>query len=292
MAIQAEISEALAADKAARRRAPAAAIRFLRDPRGGQILALSALAVAGYQILGFNAPALQPLVALAAALTTQAAACRALRLPFDPLSPAITALSLTLLLRTDALFMVAIAAALAVGSKFLLRWDGRHLFNPAAIALALAPFLAEPLGDAAWVSPGQWGALGVWAVLVAGVGATVAGRAARLDTTLAFLGSWAVLILCQALYYADPLAIPLLQLQSGAVLVFAFHMISDPATTPRWRSGRLLHAVLVAGLGFVLQKYFVTETGPILALVLLAPTLPLFDRLWPGRDVQPQKVRL
>lgn len=264
-------------------RFPQALRRLLIDPRGGQILALGALTLAGYLVIGFDSPAAQPLVALAAALGTQALACGLLRLPFDPLSPIITALSLSMLLRTDALTMAALAAMIGVGSKFVLRADGRHLFNPAAIALVLAPMIATPLGAAAWVSPGQWGALGVWAVLIAGAGATVAGRAARLDTTLAFLAVWCALLFGRALWLGDPLAIPMLQIQSAAVLIFAFHMISDPATTPRRRAARTLHAALVAALGFALQRYFVTETGPLLALVLIAPLLPLFDRLWPAR---------
>lgn len=262
--------------------APKAVQRFLIDPRGGQIIALSCLAAAGYLALGFNASPWQPIVAMLTALSVQLAACRLLGLRFDAMSPIITALSLSILLRADALPVVVLGAAIAIGSKFTLRMSGRHLFNPAAIALVLTPLIAAPLGAAAWVSPGQWGALGIWAVLVAGVGATVAGRAARLDTTLAFLFAWAALIFGRAFWLGDPLAIPLLQIQSGAVLVFAFHMISDPATTPRRRGARLLHAVLVACLGFALQRAFITETGPILALVLAAPLVPLLDRLWPS----------
>ncbi|MEL6979168.1 MAG: RnfABCDGE type electron transport complex subunit D [Pseudomonadota bacterium] len=250
----------------------------LADPRIGQIIALSALASAGVFALGFDVHPAHALIAFGAALGVQAAASLALRLRFDPLSPAITALSLSILFRAEAVWLVALAAAIAIGSKFVLRWNGRHLFNPAALALVATPLLAAPLFDlGAWVSPGQWGALGLWAVIVAGIGATVAGRAARLDTTLTFLAVWAALIFGRAAWVGDPIAIPLWQLQSGAILVFAFHMISDPATTPLRRDMRLLHAALVAALGFALQRAWITDIGPILALVLLAPLVPALD---------------
>lgn len=259
------------------RAGPRAVPRRGPDARPWQILALSALLAVGIAYLGFDLAPWHPPVALAAALATQAAACRLLGLPFDPLSPLITALSLSLLLRTDAAMVTAAAAALAIGSKFVLRADGRHLVNPASLALVLIP-LAYP---GAWVSPGQWGATGLLAVAVAAIGAAVAGRAARLDTTLGFLGVFAALTFGRALWLGDPLAIPLHQLQSGALLVFACFMISDPATTPRTRPSRLIHAGAVAALGFALQTLWLSNIGPILALVLLAPLPLLLDRLRP-----------
>ncbi|MEO1293424.1 MAG: RnfABCDGE type electron transport complex subunit D [Pseudomonadota bacterium] len=252
------------------------------DPRFWQIAALTSLLTIGVAVFQFDFAAWHPVVTVASALLTQAFCVMALRwrgtlLDFDPLSPAITALSLSLLLRTDALWLSALAASLAIGSKFLLRWDGRHLFNPANFALVLIPLFAS----GAWISPGQWGSAGLLAVAVAGIGCLVASRASRLDTTLAFLGTWAALTVGRALWLGDPWAIPLHQLQSGAILVFAFFMISDPATTPVSRAWRIFHAAAVAGLGFWLQTAWITNTGPILALIVLAPLVPVLNRFPP-----------
>jgi hypothetical protein len=43
------------------------------------------------------------------------------------------------------------------------------------------------------------------------------------------------------------------QLQNGALLVFAFFMISDPKTTPDAAIGRLVYSMLVAGVAFAIQ---------------------------------------
>lgn len=238
-----------------------------RDARLGQIVCLSTLLGVGLFWLDFRIPLWQPPAIFATALAVQWIACRLLALRFDPLSPLITAFSLTFLLRAEAPWIVALAAAIAIGTKFVLRIDGRHVFNPANLGLVLVTLSL----DAAWISPGQWGTLGLWAILLAAAGATVAGAASRLDSALGFLGAWTALLFGRALWFGDPMAIPLHQLQSGAILIFAFFMISDPATTPRTRPRRLVHAAAVAGLGFWLQMEWLSETGPIHALILLAP---------------------
>ena len=64
--------------------------------------------------------------------------------------------------------------------------------------------------------------------------------------------------------------------------MFAFFMISDPMTAPNRNAARLLYAACVAGLAFVWQFGLFMPNGPIWALFLCAPLVPLFDRLWPG----------
>ena len=47
------------------------------------------------------------------------------------MSALITSLSLTLLLRTEFVVLAIAAAAIAIGSKFLIRFRDKHIFNPA-----------------------------------------------------------------------------------------------------------------------------------------------------------------
>src|SRR5436190_421858 len=83
-------------------------------------------------------------------------------------------------------------------------------------------------------------------------------------------------------WLAAPMTIPLHRLQNGALMIFTFHMISDPKTTPNTRAGRILFACLVAaGAAFVAFVLF-RPNGPIWALAALAPIVPLIDRFLPG----------
>jgi Na+-transporting NADH:ubiquinone oxidoreductase subunit NqrB len=198
---------------------------------------------------------------------------------FEPRSALISGLSLCLLLRTGDDALAALAAILAVASKFLVRVKGKHVFNPTNVAIALVVLLTGQ----AWVSPGQWGDSAFFAFLIACAGGLVVWRALRSDVALAFLLSWAALLLGRALWLGDPLSIPLHQLQSGSLLLFAFFMISDPRTTPDALGARFLFGGLVATAAFYLQFVLYRPSGGlILALVALSPLVPVLDRLWPG----------
>ena len=255
-------------------------IARLRDPRYYQIAVLSLLLSYGTGVLDFGIRWQNALIIVVTALVAQFAGTAYARLPrFDPLSPLITALSLTLLLRTDMLLLAAVAASVAVGSKFVLRFRGKHVFNPANFALVTV-MLAS---DHAWVSSGQWGNAALGAFALACLGFIVLTRARRAETTIAFITFYAVLIFGRALWLGDPMGVPLHQLQNGALLIFAFFMISDPKTTPNTPLGRILFASIVASIAFVIQFLYYQPNGPILALIMSAPLVPVIDAVLRGR---------
>lgn len=260
---------------------PAAAWRWLqRDPRHGQIASLSVLVCYGVSRLGFDLPLTQAAVTLGTAVAVQAAADRYAGRPVaaGAKSALISALSLCLLLRTDHLALAAAASAVAILSKFLIRVDDKHVFNPTNLAL-----VALLLGtDAAWVSPGQWGTQAFLAFGFACAGLLVVHRAARSDVTIAFIAAYAAMVFGRSVWLGEPMAIPLHRLQSGAFLLFAFFMISDPKTTPDSRTARVLFAVAVAaGAWYVHFRLFRTN-GFLWSLALASPFVPVLDRLLPG----------
>lgn len=243
------------------------------DPRYFQIAALSSFLLFGLTQRAFDIRLFDMVVIFAAALATQAIGARSARIPFEAKSAVITALSLTLLLRADGVLPLAAAAIIAIGSKFLLRARGKHLFNPANIGI-VAVTLAT---NAAWTTPGQWGSA-VWlAAIIAGVGVVVASRAARLDVPLIFLATFSALVIGRALWLGDPLAIPLNRLQNGALILFAFFMISDPKTTPDGFAPRLIFTAATAGLAFHLIYYRYQADGLFWALTLACLVRPLME---------------
>ncbi len=251
----------------------------LRDPRYYQIAVLTSLVFFGVFALDFGIRWQNAVVIIATALAVQMIGTMYARLPrFDPLSPMITSLSLTLLLRTDEIGLAAVAAAIAIGSKFLIRLRGKHLFNPANVALVTLMLLS----DQVWVSSGQWGSAAIGAFTLACLGFLVLTRARRAETTIALLLIHASLLFGRALWLGDPLAIPQHQLQNGALLIFAFFMISDPKTTPNTAAGRVLFALIVAAIAFTIQFICYEPNGPILALIISAPAVPVIDWLLRG----------
>jgi Na+-transporting NADH:ubiquinone oxidoreductase subunit NqrB len=259
------------------------------DPRLYQIAALAGLLVYGLLWLDLDVRPVRAGVVLAVVLLTQYACTRAWRLPaFDPRSVLISGLSLCLLLRTNSTLLAAAGAVLAVAGKFLIRVRGKHVFNPTNFALVVLL-----LFGGVWVSPGQWGNAAFFGFLLACLGGLVVNRAARSDVTLAFLLAYGGLVFARSAWLGEPLAIPIHRLENGALLIFAFFMISDPRTTPDRRLGRVLFAVLVAlGAAYVQFRLFRTN-GLLWSLFALSPLVPLIDRLlpaarhqWPGPAVR------
>lgn len=255
----------------------------LHDPRYYQIFVLSFLVGYSITILDFGIRWQNVLAIVVTALAMQFVGTLCTRLPrFDPLSPLITSLSITLLLRTDELLLAAIAACIAIGSKFVIRFRGKHIFNPANFALVTLILLS----DQAWFSSGQWGSTTINAFGLACLGFLVLTRAKRAETTIAFIAIYAALMFGRALWLHDPFSIPLHQMQNGALLIFAFFMISDPKTTPNTAIGRVLYAALVAGIAYTIQFIYYQPNGPIIALIMSAPFVPLIDAVLRGRIYQ------
>lgn len=248
------------------------------DPRLYQIASLSTLLIYGLVFLHFEVSIFQIVVTLGTAQLTQYAVTKYFDLPsFDPKSALISSLSLCLLLRTNDLATSALVAFTAIGSKFVIRWNDKHIFNPTNLALVVV--LTSGLG---WISPGQWGQVVWFGFLITCFGSLVTTRAARADVTLAFLVFYIGLLVLRALWLGDPLIILLHQIQSGALLIFAFFMISDPKTTPDSRTGRILFALIVALAALYVQFGLFKPNGPLWGLIVCAPLVPLLDRLFPG----------
>ena len=128
----------------------------------------------------------------------------------------------------------------------------------------------------------QTGIAPLLGLAVAGFGSLVLWRARRSDVTWAFIGSYTLLLFGRALWLGDPLAIPLHAMKSGAFLIFAFLMISDPRTTPDSRAGRIAFAALVAA-GALFIRFEIYHTNALIwSLVICAPLVPLLDLLFQG----------
>lgn len=193
-------------------------------------------------------------------------------------SALITSLGLSLLLRADHFTTLILAGAAAISSKFLLRINGKHIFNPANFGIVVTLVCTQD----AWVSPGQWGEEGWYALLFIGTGGLVVKLVGRWDTTIAFLATYAGLEAIRNLWLGWTWDVWMHRLMSGSLLLFALFMITDPRTIPDARSGRLIWAVAIALTTFVLRNIFFVPTAVFWALFALAPLSVGIDRLLPA----------
>ena len=253
------------------------------DPRVYQIACLATLFVYGLLTLDFDITPREATVTLLTVLAAQWACTRLWHLPsFDPKSALISGLSLCLLLRTNSYKWIILAAIITIVSKFIIRFDGKHLFNPTNLGIVAMLLITQEV----WVSPGQWGTTTFLAFLFCCAGGLVVNRAARSDVTYAFIFFYLALVFGRSLYLGEPMEIPLHRLQSGALLLFTFFMISDPKTTPDTRAGRIIFAFLVAFGGWYIQFRLFRTNGLLWSLAGFSALVPLIDRLLPGDKYQ------
>lgn len=275
------------------RDAPASVFSAINsDARHWQITALFSLFCLSYTTSDFGAAPSGLAMAITGAMLAQTAgtllhnrrATGRLNLSgFQWKSALVTSLSLSILLRATSPWFWLAAGAIGIGAKFLIRYRGKHLFNPACIGIVIVSLLA---GADAWVSPGQWGQAPLFAAFAIGFAALVLSSAKRLDIALGFLVSFAAMLIGRAIYLGDPLSIPLHQLQSGALLVFAFFMITDPRSTPDRRSARLIFAAVIAAAAAWLSWEYHIRGAVLYALAGLAFLSPILDRALPARRFQ------
>jgi Na+-transporting NADH:ubiquinone oxidoreductase subunit NqrB len=197
-------------------------------------------------------------------------------------SATITALSLCLLLRANSIATMAIAAGLAISSKFIFRVGDKHFFNPANFGIIGATLLTSD----AWVSPGQWGTDWWFLLLFVGLGGTIVKKVGRWETSIAFLVVYISLEILRNAWLGFGWDVLFHQLTSGSLLLFAFFMITDPRSIPNARISRLIWSVGLAGLTFILQHQFFVTTAVFWALFCLSPLTVVLDWLWDGDRFQ------
>ena len=191
-------------------------------------------------------------------------------------SAMITALGLCLLLRANDYTTMAIAACLAIASKFLFRFRNKHFFNPANFGIIAVLIITND----AWISPGQWGTDWWYLLLFLGTGGTILRKVGRWDTSAAFLLAYAGLEAIRNLWLGWSWDVWQHQLMSGSLLLFALFMLTDPRSIPDARISRLIWAISIALLSFVLGNYFFVTQAIFWTLFFVSPFTIFLDSIW------------
>jgi enediyne biosynthesis protein E5 len=198
----------------------------------------------------------------------------------------ISSFGLTLLLKTNFLWVAVLAAFISIASKFLIRIKGKHIFNPSALGIVAAIFLTGK----AWFSPGQWGSSIVILFGVCCLGIIVTTKVQKLDTSLSFLATFATLLFArQIIYLGWPLDFFVQSISTGSLLLFSFFMITDPKTIPNHTIARIIWSMLVAAVAFYLATFKWVNGAPVYVLVCLQPLVPLMDNLFKAKKFEWRK---
>ncbi len=186
--------------------------------------------------------------------------------------------------------------ALSLLPKYLIRRNGRHIFNPSNIGLAWALLLIGPshvFSEHLWWAPLGAPVLIAMAVILGG-GFWVLRQVKMLPMVMTFLATFFILIAAFALagrsYYATwhdgPVGGSFYWLTialSPELLIFVFFMITDPQTAPKSPLGRHIYAVATAftaaGLILIQPTEFGIKVAILSSLLLTCALVPWFERL-------------
>lgn len=256
---------------------------FKSDARHYQVLFQLTFLLYGIFALNWDIPLMRVNIVILTCLAVQAVWIHFKTKDWTGLKSAlVSAMSICLMMQANSIWTFVLAAAISIGSKFFLKINGKHIFNPTNFGICVAFLLT---GDS-WISPGQWGSDGMMLFGVGLTGLVVLLRVKRLDTAFAFLITFLGLMFARnILYLGWPIDFFFHQLNAGSLLLFTFFMITDPVQTPRSQTARMLWSVAVG----VLAYYMATKwwdpfysAAPIWALFFLSPLVPVLDKVFKG----------
>jgi len=166
--------------------------------------------------------------------------------PTNVESPFITALILALIIspthNTQGLVFLTAAAGLAMASKYILAIRGRHIFNPAAIAVVLTSYGA---GDSAswWVGTASM----LPFVLIGGV--LLVRRIRRTDIVAWFVGAALLATVAYGLLDgSNPLTLVQQEILNSALFFAGFVMVTEPLTSPTTKGNRAWYSIIVGAI--------------------------------------------
>jgi hypothetical protein len=271
----------------------------IRDPRMHVAAVLITLQVLGQTVLGFRLSVAQILICLVTgALIEFVVAFFKDKAIMWPASGLLTGNSTAFILRTPGtlhgqwwsthgIWIFVGVVAISMASKYLIRWRGRHIFNPSNLGLviafvALGPKLTEPQ-DLWWIPPGPW-LIVTYAVLVIG-GLLIAWELRLVGLELAFMAGFAAFTALALALVPDHCMVaswhvaPMcgrelwqILVTSPELLVFGLFMVPDPRTVPDGAVARVAFGIVVAVLAVLLigptTLEFWTKTAILASLVI------------------------
>lgn len=191
----------------------------------------------------------------------------------------ISGISVGILIRSPFLWPFVLCALLSIMSKYVLRWQGRHLWNPSNFGVSSMLFLYPAAVASLSI---QWGN-SLWPMMVVwGLGSLIILRLKRFHICLTYVASFICLSAARSLISDSPFLANVAPLTGPMYQLFVFFMITDPRTTVSTKRGQCLVAFLVAAVEMLLRLCEVIH-APYFALFLVGPVALACELGWKQR---------
>jgi enediyne biosynthesis protein E5 len=189
----------------------------------------------------------------------------------------ISGISIGMLLRSPEFWPYPLCAAISIVSKYVLRVDGRHIWNPSNFGIVAMLVLASDTVASLSV---QWGNNLLPMVVVWLFGAIIIHTLGRFHITLTYVASFFFFAGIRHLVTGHPFLAEAAPLTGPMYQLYIFFMITDPKTTVHGKWQQCLVAFCVAAMEAALRLgqfvhapyYALFIVGPIANLIEIAYT--------------------
>jgi hypothetical protein len=190
-----------------------------------------------------------------------------------PASAYITGISVGILVRSPFLWPYALGSLISITSKYVLRVNGRHLWNPSNLGVSALLFLAPATVSLLSI---QWGN-NIWPMVVIWtLGSVIVWRAGRLHISATYVASFLFFSFVRSAITGNPWLANVAPITGPMYQLFIFFMVTDPKTTVRRFWGQVAVVFIVALVETALRLSEVVY-APFYALFLVGPSALLIE---------------
>ena len=185
----------------------------------------------------------------------------------------ISGISVGILIRSATVWPYIVTAALSILSKYVLRYKGKHLWNPSNFGVSWMLFFVPMYVAGLSI---QWGSNFLAMSVIWILGLIIVYRAKRLHVTVTYVLSFVFFAYLRSIITGDTFLAEVSPLTGPMYQLFIFFMMTDPPTSVSTKRGQILVAFLVAFAEFILRlNSFIY--APFYALFLVGPAAKFLD---------------
>jgi Na+-translocating ferredoxin:NAD+ oxidoreductase RnfD subunit len=163
-------------------------------------------------------------------------------------------------------WILALAAIFAIASKYLIRFQKKHIFNPAGLGVFLAIIVFS--------ASTQWKGTYLWYIL-APFGLYFIYKIKKMELLLSYFITTLILFGAQAVMQK----VPLKDIFGYLSYFYIFIMAIEPKTTPVFAPGKIIFGIGLAVMIFILSNVGVRFDVELFSLLLLNLFVPALNKL-------------
>ena len=243
-------------------------------------LLITAVLIAGQVTFGFLESWSRTFLAIATAIIVELLVVRLLYGRWPHLASAyVSGISVGILVRSPLLWPFALGALISIASKYVLRVNGRHLWNPSNFGVCALLFLAPATVTLLSI---QWGN-NLWPMVVIwGLGSVIVWRVGRLHISASYVAAFLFFSSVRSALTGTPWLASIAPITGPMYQLLIFFMVTDPKTTVRPRWGQVVVVVVMAFVEMLLRLAEVVY-APFYALFLVGPSALLIESFLASR---------